>query len=458
MNLPEGWRLGRLQDGYRTLYYKDTWAERIWVGESFQQTVENCVENPNPRLYPVLYKDNVLDLNIHNQEQGIRNLVKSGLLTPGEAFNLQPSIKAWLKRNKLWSEDKPRRNLISFNGIFYEKRGRSWYSSLDNYQNPLRKKTHFQSVWDARVAFARNECSLEQIAEYSWGAVFEVLGDQMQLLPDFEFSTLSAMKSKVVKEIQYIMYKETSVASFKKINVNQVWDPVYYINPLSENPIKECLFWDLIDRLFDCEISGYGARLIFNNAHPNTIKREQDRWNKGHLVYIPHLVNKQQRLDSMTLEEARIYIQKHHMEMIAIGAVNEDYLVTAFTHQGNRYGIHVDSGKLFAISDEDSRYIPKRFSKWSEEKQREYLGCDYEKLRQEYLKRLAACRKLYHYLKHCQGLSCDAAWKIASEKHRKLSAEFERKKREAARWNCLHANRSAITMQITTPIVRWEVA
>lgn len=458
MNLPENWRLGRNQDNHRTLFYRDVWAERIPLDDNFQVAVETAIKNPNPRLYPSLYRDGVLNREQMISEQGVRNLVKEKLLTPAEAFEIVPSIKAWLKRNKLW-EDPPKvkDNQVLVGDVLYEKKGRSWYIIDKSGGRVLvPKKAHFQSVWEARVAFARQEATLEQVAEYSWGAVFEVIGDQMQLLPDYKETTLSHFYNQITTQIQQLLNQETDISGFKESEVG-VWKPIPRIEPLKNNPTKRKSFENLLERLLRCEISGYGARLRFNNAHPNIIHMEQRRWDSCSTVHIPYLVKRQEKIESFSsLEEARNYVRKHQIDMITIGFTPADCTVTAFDYRGNRYGLHLESGKIFSMVSEDSKYIPKDFDKWDQALQEQYLG-EFVDLKDEYCKRVRACRKLYYYLKSCQGLSSRRAWDIATKKHRKLTSDFAKRKRAAARWNCEHTNGTATTVVILLPRFHWEV-
>lgn len=458
MELPENWRLGRLQNGCRTLFYKDEWAERIPVDECFQENIQAAIDNPNPRLYPALYRDSVLSREDLTSEQGIRNLVKTNLLTPEEALQICPKIKAWLKRCKLWSDPSQDRNQIRVGKYIYMKKGRFWYKrDPEGVCSPLPRKTHFQSVWEARVAFAKGEVTLEQVAEYSWGAIFEVVGDQMQLLPDYEDETLVSFREIVLQSIQDILDIDADIVKFT-LSESQVWEPVYRIEPIQSVPNRKKLFFELLDKVLRCEISGYGARLTFNNAHATAIYFEQRRWDTCSTVYIPYLVNKQEKLDSMTLEEARTYVQKHQTEMITIGFTPADCKITAFVHKGNRYGLHLDTGKIFSMVSEESKYIPKNFDEWSDVDKQAYLGDDYDSLKDEYCKRIRACRKLYYYLKTCQGVSSKKAWEIATKKHRRLTADFAKRKRAACRWNCYHANETAQVVVICLPLLHWEVS
>lgn len=457
MDLPANWRLGRLQNECRTLFYRDVWAERIPVNKGFEQAVRQAIEKPHPRVYPALFQDGVLEGDALHNEQGVRNLVKSSLISPEDAIQLVPEIVTWLKRKGLWSNHKSMNNQVRLDNCLYEKKGKLWYLCEGGRYQPLPRKTFFASIWDARVAFAKQQVSLEQVAEYSWGGVLEVVGDQMQLLPDYTDSTLSRFRTQITSAIQSILDKDCGVSGFR-LSKSGLWEIIPRIEPLRNNPSKLSRFWRSLNKVLSCEISGYGARLIFNNAHPDAIHFEQKRWDRCSTVYIPYLVNRQQKIESMTLTEARTYIQKYQQDMIAIGFTPPECAVTAFTYHGNRYGLHIETGKLFSMSSEESKYIPKNFDTWELDLQKEYLGNDYEKLREDYCKRLKACRKLYYYLKTCQKVPSKKAWELATRKHRKLNTEFAKRKRAAARWNCLYANKTATPVVISIPEFRWEVA
>lgn len=455
MNLPEGWRLGRLQNGSKTLFYKDTWADRIPVDANFEQNIQKVINNPPARLYPLLYKDGYIKLGDVNNEQGLRNLVKEQLVSPEVALNILPCIRPWLVRNKFITKDKTA-NQIQVGSTLYIRKNRTWYK-IDKFGKslPVTKKTHFQSVWKARVAFAKGEATWRQIAEYSWGAVLEVICDQMQLLPDYDNETLSQFSAYIHQTLDELINEESDIAGFYK-SKSGVWVPVLKLEDLKKKPNRERLFRTLVDRVLNLEISGYGARLRFNNAHPQAIYYEQRRWNQRQSVYVPYLLHKEEKLDSMTLEQARAYVQEYQLDMITLGITDPSCVKTAFTYRGNRYGLDIRSGKLFSMISEESKYIPQDFDKWDEDRKREYLDIDYDRLCESYCARTRAFRKLYFYLKVCQKLSSKKAWEIATRRHRKLSTDFAKRKRSAARWNCYHANKSAVTMFICLPILAWR--
>lgn len=458
--LPEGWRLGRLQNNHRILFFNNTWVAKIKVDDEFQQNVENFIENPTPRAFPELFKASELSVSSLGNEQGVRNLVKEGLINPEDALILCPSIKAWLKRNKLWSEDKSE-NQVHHNDKVYECRNHTWYIKVDGETSMLRRKAYFPSVWDARVAYAKGECSLEDIAEYSWGALFEVVQDQMLLFDASNLKLLSTFKAVVYREILTFLPKihnTSDICAFHKNGLSNMWVPEYYLDPIMRQADKYAQFWELMEQVLRLDLSGYAARLIFTNALNKRVRTEKRRWYQTKTVYVPYLSNKQNKIDKMSLEKARDWVQKHQLDMITLGIISPENTVTAFTHRGNRYGLYILSGKLFSLIEESAKYIPKDFDSWSEEKQRAFLNEDYERLKEIYCKRLRAFRRLYYYLKNNQKLSSKQSWAIATRKHLKLQREFLERKRSAARWNCAEVNRTAITMTYTLPKLRLEVA
>lgn len=451
MELPLGWRLGRSQDNHKSLFYRDQWVARIQEDADFQQNVDSLLKNPPFKLYPAMYRFGDLALDDITDEKGYRELIKSNLITPEDAYAKCPAIKRWLQRNHLWVKQNPE---VVFKDTHYECISGKWYMQSDASLVELPSKAHFVSTWAARVAYAKGEATLLQVAQYSWGAVLEVAGDLLQMIPAYKPEYTENIQAAVMQLLDY----EPVITTFKSGDTG-TYIPVYDVKPLS--PTDRSRFVSLLSEVLTGSISGYSAHLSLTNAYSLRIQLENQRWEtQGQAVYVPNLVKRQDKIEAKTsLAEARDYVQQNHLDMIAIGALPADSRKTSFKYRGNTYGLNLDSGKLFFIVSDDARYIPKDFDKWGTSKQKSYLKDDYDVLVDEWCRRTKAHRRLYFYLRHCEHLPAKKAWDIATAKHRKLSAAYARRKRAAARWTCFHANQTAKSCVIVMPnleVIQWS--
>ena len=435
--IPDLWRVGREQDGQSSVYYADLWLGRLNIHDIPMQ-IEEWNEHPHYKMYPALFNAGALTAN-HNEELGIRLLVKQGLIASDTALSIQPKIKAWLKRTGLFEErPEPVKGEVSFNSIEYRRVDGYWHFYDGTNWTPLKRKANFKSAWEARTQYAIGQASLHDIAEYSWGVVLEVVGDILYK-NDIEGVDIDSLEQQVASEIQQIQAEEPILVGFTRCG--NLWTTQYNIKPLTH--IKMKLFWGLFKKVFAGEMSGYAAHLRFINALPKKIKREDTRWQYNGSLYCPLLIGRQAIIDNcLTLGEARDYVQKIFLAARAIGFILPDERKIYFYYKGNRFGLWLDSGKIFFFGDDSSRYIPKDFDKWSEKKKRTYLGEDYDTEVEKWEKRARLARRLYYYLQH-EGLTPKQAWYISRRKHQKLAEDYLRRVRSAGRWSCYHANKTA---------------
>ena len=478
--LPEPWRLGRTQNGKRLLSYGDTWVEHITVDDSFQQSVKNAVENPGARAYVPMFKNGAFNSDKMHDKHGLMNLVKAELLNPMQAYELLPELKSWLKRNDLWKEPESKYPQVQFNNCTYEQRGRDWFciNPKSHELELVQKATSFQSVYQARLAFARGEATIEQIIEYGWGAFLEVIGDQSAALTDLEQvrytswdgtvkeyleANTSPYKEQTHRLIESMLDKPARVVGFRYHKLSNRYESIYNIVPLRTNPEKLHQLHTLVDRVIDYEVSGRYARLTFINAFYKELAYEEKRWarschNNRPQQYSPYLESYRKDIAQLSLPEAAAYVQRGQQELILLRIAEPDKKKTTFEHEDNVYCLDIDSGKIHFMSNDCCNYIPNRFHKWSDERKHEFLGVDYNRCVREWEKRAAACARLKSYLHFCKGLSWKRADEVAGRKHRKLAREFNQKQLSAARWNCYLANRHAIKWERQLEVSLWEVA
>lgn len=451
MSLSRGWRFSRVHTQHQSLYYDDIWVARIPLDDNFQAAVDGILQNPPPKVYPALYKDGVVKLETITEEKYLRELVKAKLVTPEQAYAKMPSIKPWLKKNNFWDK-LVECTEIQFNGVHYKQQGKQWFQVKGSQLIPLITKPHFQSVWAARVAYATGNATLEQVAAYSWGAVLEVVGDEVFNLPD---DRLEAYQSYIYKKLRALVFEVSPVCGFNK--VCDLLTPVWYIDPIPTCSAKQPLFFKLLKQVLNREISGYGARLKFTNGHSDKVETEDCRWEIQATPYVPFLSRREDKIQAKaTLEAARDYVQEAVVGMVAIGMLPKEASVVTFKWGRNTYGLRVASGKLFGIYTDKYQYIPLDFDKWSETRQKKYLEEDYDLLIADWEKRSRAFRRLYHYLKY-QGLTSREAWSVATNRHRAYTEEYSRRKREAYRWACHNANKTA-TEVVLVEYKDWSVA
>ena len=166
--LPDGWFLSRLYKGSRILYYKDIKAASIPDTFNIEAEVQSVISEPPECVQAALYNDGKLKAaNLSSAVQ--KKLVRSGLISYEFAVNCLTGIADWLSKHVPKTAE--------YNGQTYTSKKNRWY---DQNGNCINTSVMFISIWDARVRYARGDCTLEDVARYSWSAVLECLGDDHQ--------------------------------------------------------------------------------------------------------------------------------------------------------------------------------------------------------------------------------------------------------------------------------------
>lgn len=159
--LPDGWWLSRLYKGNRILYYNDIRVVSLPDDFNIEQSVKNVIDNPPEMIQEMLYQDGrlaVTDLSSKIQRRLIRKGILPYELVNSDIDNIIPAV-------------------AEYDGKTYTHSNYRWYDINGNCINSL---CRFLSVWDARVKYAQNACTIADVARYSWKAVLECLGDDHQ--------------------------------------------------------------------------------------------------------------------------------------------------------------------------------------------------------------------------------------------------------------------------------------
>lgn len=336
-NLPDGWTVGRNTRETVPLYYKGIQVGRFEddlykANSKTRATAYEYDKNPPPKLYPIYFQEGRIQLKDVTDIAGMRYLVKSGCVSVQEALSQLPAIKTWLIGTGRLEKEAPRCATqypsVEYQGDVYIKYPTGWkmFNTLrDGEDFPLYKRHYYKGVVGARVAFATGEATLYNVAEYSWGAVLEVVGDivyqaskifyekfdkPVELMRDklFDWSVdierrggaphsrqvlkdclhewsvkldslklpkllqvIGSLKAVIVKEIKEIMSTPKQLVGFTEVKVPKgdsyeiIYQPRFNIKDFSNNVYQTKRFWKQLDKIFALETSGYAARLAYQS-------------------------------------------------------------------------------------------------------------------------------------------------------------------------------------------------
>lgn len=332
--LPVGWSVGRNTRGIVPVFYEGIkvgkYEDDLYKKDSqLRDTINYLDQNPPVKLYPLYFKQGRLHLEDVHDATGMRLLIQNKLVSMEEGLKQVPRVKQWLKnsgRLLIKPDTRPiwERNeypTITDTGVQYIKFPDGWKALIEGELIPVPKKQRYRSVVDARVAFATGNATLYNIAEYSWGAVLEVVGDivyqsvkqfnqtilpgiskieafmshQTELVEEHKrrpytrekllariaeaeekttryksvwlLEFLACLKMVVMKELNAIIAGPRHLVGFTPVQIyrNGEIEAIYQrqmnISDMAVNPAQEKRFWDAIDKLFAWKTSGYGARL-----------------------------------------------------------------------------------------------------------------------------------------------------------------------------------------------------
>ena len=171
-SLPIGWHLGKVYRGKRAVYYNDTKLTTVDDDFEIANRVQEIIDNPPKEVLAAYVREGKIQASEITDVATQKYLVKSGTVSVTQAYSLFSRLRTWLDRQKP-SE-------VEFAGIRYYRKGTHWYTEDGN---PLdTRKPYFNSNWSARMLYNSGKYSLFDIAQYSWSAFLECLGDEHQKL------------------------------------------------------------------------------------------------------------------------------------------------------------------------------------------------------------------------------------------------------------------------------------
>lgn len=461
--LPDGWTLGRPTTSKTagckmvTLFYKEDWAEKFCVNVDLEQNILDTISNPPARVYPGLFKDNKLDFKRHKLDKGIWKLIDLGYITPKQGYDIlpTPNFMRTAKRKGVWEESWANKsNYVHYNSRTYACKGGVWYDITEG-EEPLPRKRIFHSVWEARVLFGRGEVSITDVAEYNLGAVLECIADRMTYNP-------SDGKS-LYKDTVDVLEQAKSNPTLRGFSLGNGGIPVFSFTCSETNWTS---FKVLLKDVCDLKRSGYEAHLVFTNGYNLTISLEHSRFIKAvsllktggsptRLIHVPFFRHLGEYLDSVSLTEARDYLQEKYSELFSIGPYSRGKRLVFFRRKGYSYGLWVDSGKIFRNRYDDRCYtIPFGYDKFSEERRRSYLGKYFDELDEKWCKQARKARRSYYYLTRCKGLSYKKARYILNHKHLRTDLIQFKYQNMIERVSCKSVNKSATPITITWGVER----
>lgn len=165
--LPDGFRLGPPKGFKRCLYYHDVFIGKYTNDDALHYKILEMLQNPPICIVTEMIKhgqfnpDKITDLNL------VKDLIKNKLVTYEYVYKRFPALHTWLEHY--------RDNEVVFNRQNYYKTSAGWVDS--NGELIDTRKCHFKSTMEARLAYSTCKCTISDVAEYSWGAVFECIGD-----------------------------------------------------------------------------------------------------------------------------------------------------------------------------------------------------------------------------------------------------------------------------------------
>lgn len=207
--LPDGWFLSRLYRNNRILYYRDIKVARIADTFDVENVVSAIINNPPECVQEQLYLDR--KIGVASLSETIqKKLIRKGVISIEVAKNCLTNLSTWLSQ---WVPKK-----AEYAGKTYYQRRNRWY---DDSNHCINATTLFLSTWDARIKYAQGQCTLSDVARYSWAAVLECLGDDHQRFID----TVLQPKLKINKKARVVEAKTTRD---EKLKSNLKWKYTSY--------------------------------------------------------------------------------------------------------------------------------------------------------------------------------------------------------------------------------------
>lgn len=343
--LPTGWFLSRLYKGNRILYFKDIKVASLKDGFDLENRVQNIITNPPECVQAELYQSGMITaLELSPKVQ--KKLVQHGVISYEFALNCLHNIESWLHRFVP--------STAEYAGATYKNKRNRWY---DEEGNCISTSTLFLSTWDARVRYAQGKCTLTDVANYSWAAVLECLGDDHQrfienvikpkLLVNRKGWTTEAKYDRQKKLDRNAMWEHTEFDDTEKINqeyrddvnsclYNYFFESIPHQVQMFTESCNVPAFKDMKDRVEDWEIS------VLAELEMIVPKLSRFKWNsvlKCHEpVFAPQVLSEDKREDLYDLIH-QVIIGTMSGHEAALHFVNGDW--KKIKREGNRYQKHM---------------------------------------------------------------------------------------------------------------------
>lgn len=354
--LPQGWFLSRLYKGRRILYYNNIKVASLPDGFDIESRVNDIIDNPPELVQAALYQNGMMSaIELSSRVQ--KKLVKKGIIPYELALNCIHGVESWI-HGIIPSK-------AEYSGKFYTSKRNRWY---DENGECISTRILFLSTWDARVKYSKGECTLTDVARYSWSAVLECLGDDHQrfvsqvLQPKLDANrkgwVISAKAKKARKLKENSNWEHTEFDSSDDIEYAYRKD----INSCLSNYFSESLEHHVQMFTEECNLTAFKGIIKKINAYESQVMQQisnikpelcRFKWNpllKSHEpVFAPKSMTYDKWEDLYDLIH-QVLVGRMSGHEAALNLVNGDW--TKIRHEGNRYEKHM------------TQYVPYYTERW----------------------------------------------------------------------------------------------
>ena len=168
LSLPDGFTLSKpTRCRKRNLYYRDFYLGTYVNEYNLWYKILEIYENPPIAIIPIMVINGQYNPLKATDLKVVKELYKANLLTYDYVYNKFEDLRLWLAEY--------RSNVTIFNHMTYYHTKAGWVD--ENGELVDNRKCHFKSTMEARLAYSICKCTISDVAEFSWGAVFECVGD-----------------------------------------------------------------------------------------------------------------------------------------------------------------------------------------------------------------------------------------------------------------------------------------
>lgn len=168
LSLPDGFTLSKpTRCKKRNLYYRDFYLGTYVNEYNLWYKILEIYENPPVAIIPIMAINGQYNPLKATDLKTVKELYKANLLTYDYVYNRFEALRLWLTEY--------RANVTVFNRMTYYHTKAGWVDETGELVDT--RKCHFKSTLEARLAYSTCKCTISDVAEFSWGAVFECVGD-----------------------------------------------------------------------------------------------------------------------------------------------------------------------------------------------------------------------------------------------------------------------------------------